>query len=196
MLAVTPRACESGRPGSNGPPRSGAPVLCLLSYVRMRYARLDSNQRPPPSQGGALSAELRACAREPPAGVEPAPRPYKGRVLAVDTTEAEQMETAGVEPASSSVQARRSVRQSHVPTVLTCECRRGDVSARARAANQPCYPTHLQPSTTAWPAARRGGDAMPAVAHDEARRRHARGAPAAPRDPARATRGSARPSPS
>jgi hypothetical protein len=27
--------------------------------------------------------------KEPPAGVEPAPRPYKGRVLAVDTTEAE-----------------------------------------------------------------------------------------------------------
>ena len=26
--------------------------------------------------------------KEPPAGVEPAPRPYKGRVLAVDTTEA------------------------------------------------------------------------------------------------------------
>jgi hypothetical protein len=54
---------RSGRPGSNGPPRSGAPVLCRLSYVRewMRYARLDSNQRPPPSQDGALSAELRAC---------------------------------------------------------------------------------------------------------------------------------------
>src|SRR4051812_31811733 len=26
--------------------------------------------------------------KEPPAGIEPAPRPYKGRVLAVDTTEA------------------------------------------------------------------------------------------------------------
>jgi hypothetical protein len=51
------------------------------------YARLDSNQRPLPSQDSALSAELRAC-EEPPAGVEPAPRPYKGRVLAVDTTEA------------------------------------------------------------------------------------------------------------
>jgi hypothetical protein len=78
---VTPRACESGRPGSNGPPRSGAPVLCRLSYVRVCVAswgnlpvppdpfhwsgsagqtasRSDSNQRPPPSQDGALSAEL------------------------------------------------------------------------------------------------------------------------------------------
>src|SRR6266404_5243790 len=61
MLPVTPQACGSGRPASNGRLRSGAPVLCLLSYVRVE---------------------------EPPAGVEPAPRPYKGRVLAVDTTEA------------------------------------------------------------------------------------------------------------
>ena len=31
-------------------------VLCPLSYVRewMRYARVDSNQRPPPSQDDAL----------------------------------------------------------------------------------------------------------------------------------------------
>jgi hypothetical protein len=35
--------------------------------------------------------------KEPPAGVEPAPRPYKGRVLAVDTTEAK-ARTGGVEP--------------------------------------------------------------------------------------------------
>ena len=36
-LAVLPlhhRPMQSGRPGSNGPPRSGAPVLFLLSYVR------------------------------------------------------------------------------------------------------------------------------------------------------------------
>jgi hypothetical protein len=36
-------------------------VLFLLSYVRKWYARLDSNQRPLPSQDSALSAELRAC---------------------------------------------------------------------------------------------------------------------------------------
>jgi hypothetical protein len=58
-----------------------------VSTSRLR-ARLESNQRPLLSQSSALSAELRACVREPPAGVEPAPRPYKGRVLAVDTTEA------------------------------------------------------------------------------------------------------------
>jgi hypothetical protein len=62
-------------------------VLCRMSYVRMGYARLGSNQRPLPPQDSALSTELRAC-EEPPAGVEPALRPYKGRVLAVDTTEA------------------------------------------------------------------------------------------------------------
>jgi hypothetical protein len=82
VLPFTPQAFESGRPGSNGPPRSGAPVLFRLSYVR----RLE----------------------EPPAGVEPTPRPYKGRVLAVDTTEAKRVETVGVEPTSSSLQARRS----------------------------------------------------------------------------------------
>jgi len=47
------RGSESGRPESNGPLRSGAPALCRLSYVRVRYARLDSNQRPLPSQGSA-----------------------------------------------------------------------------------------------------------------------------------------------
>jgi hypothetical protein len=67
--------------------RSGA----LPAELRPRgNARLDSKQRPLPSQDSAHSAELRACvmSTEPPAGVEPAPRPYKGRVLAVDTTEA------------------------------------------------------------------------------------------------------------
>ena len=54
------RPRQSGRPGSNGSPRSGAPVLFPLSYVREWYARLDSNQRPLPSQDSALSAELRA----------------------------------------------------------------------------------------------------------------------------------------
>ena len=53
------RPIESGRPGSNGPLRGGAPVLFPLSYVRV-YARLESNQRPLPSQDSALSAELRA----------------------------------------------------------------------------------------------------------------------------------------
>jgi hypothetical protein len=55
----------------------------------------------------ALSPLSYGRRKEPPAGVEPAPRPYKGRVLAVDTTEAN-VEMVGVEPTSSSVQARRS----------------------------------------------------------------------------------------
>jgi hypothetical protein len=88
MLPVTPQACGSGRPASNGRLRSGAPVLCLLSYVRVQHARLDSNQRPLPSQSSAHPLSYGRSNKEPPAGVEPAPRPYKGRVLAVDTTEA------------------------------------------------------------------------------------------------------------
>ncbi len=70
------RASPEWRPGA------------LPSELRPReHARLESNQRPLPSQSSALSTELRAW-KEPPAGIEPAPRPYKGRVLAVDTTEA------------------------------------------------------------------------------------------------------------
>jgi hypothetical protein len=100
MLPVTPQAFESGRPGSNGPLRSGAPVLFRLSCVR---------QEVPPGWSRTSGLCRRRTAlyplsygrrkmTEPPAGVEPAPRPYKGRVLSVDTTEAK-VETAGVEPA-------------------------------------------------------------------------------------------------
>jgi hypothetical protein len=65
-----------------------------MSYVRVRYARLESNQRPLPSHGSALRplSYGRSERKEPPAGVEPAPRPYDGRVLAVDTTEASSLE--------------------------------------------------------------------------------------------------------
>src|SRR5262249_38402167 len=55
-------------------------------HPHVKHARLDSNQRPLPSQSSALPLSYER--EEPPAGVEPAPRPYKGRVLAVDTTEA------------------------------------------------------------------------------------------------------------
>src|SRR5262245_21181174 len=55
VLRFTPRAHARGRPGSNGPLRSGAPVLFRLSYIRIEHARLDSNQRPLPSQSSALS---------------------------------------------------------------------------------------------------------------------------------------------
>src|SRR4051794_21348751 len=71
------------------------------------YARLDSNQRPPPSQSGAHPLSYGRL-KEPPAGVEPAPRPYKGRVLAVDTTEADRVAPAGVEPATARVRTGSS----------------------------------------------------------------------------------------
>ena len=60
VLPLTPRAYRSGRPVSNGPLRGGAPVLFHLSYVREKYARLESNQRPLLSQSSALSTELQA----------------------------------------------------------------------------------------------------------------------------------------
>src|SRR5262245_6800395 len=93
MLPFTPRACESGRPGSNGPLRGGAPLLFLLSYVREEVRPAGFEPASSAVARRRSSTELRA---KPPAGVEPAPRPYKGRVLAVDTTEAN-MEPEGFE---------------------------------------------------------------------------------------------------
>ncbi len=124
---------EAGLPGVEpGPARL---ELAVLPFTPQAYAeRTTRIERVSPEwRSGALPSELRPrggtpgwsrtsglCRRrtalsplsygrmkEPPAGVEPAPRPYKGRVLAVDTTEA-RMETVGVEPTSSSLQARRS----------------------------------------------------------------------------------------
>jgi hypothetical protein len=66
-------------------------VLFRLSYVRemnCEYARLESNQRPLPSRGSALSTELRAWGRASGRIRNEHTRPYDGRVLAADTTEA------------------------------------------------------------------------------------------------------------
>ena len=76
---------------ADDPDRTGISGLATrrsaeLSYIRVQYARLESNQRPPPSHGGARP--LSFGRPEPPAGIEPTLRPYEGRVLAVDTTEA------------------------------------------------------------------------------------------------------------
>jgi hypothetical protein len=86
------RASPGWRPGA----------LPTELHPHMKHARLESNQRPLPSQSSALPLSYER--KEPPAGVEPAPRPYKGRVLAVDTTEAG-VEPEGFEPSSS----RRSI---------------------------------------------------------------------------------------
>src|SRR3954470_4897240 len=82
------RASPGWRPGalpSELRPRSGTPGWSRTSGLCRRRT--------------ALSPLSYGRTKEPPAGVEPAPRPYKGRVLAVDTTEAK-VETVGVEPRS------------------------------------------------------------------------------------------------
>jgi hypothetical protein len=94
----------SGRPGSNGPLRAGDPVLCRLSYIRKK-STLGWSRTSILCRRRAALIPLSYERKEPPAGVEPAPRPYKGRVLAVDTTEAGQVEPKGFEPSSS----RRSI---------------------------------------------------------------------------------------
>lgn len=95
----------SGRPASNRSLRSGAPTLSLTELRPREHARLESNQRPLPSQGSAhplsygrprASGRSRTCA----ATVR--------RVRAsVDTTEAESGD-GGSRTRSSSVQARCS----------------------------------------------------------------------------------------
>ena len=60
--------------GSPGQIRTGVPQLCRLvpnhSVTGLRCPRLDSNQRSPPSEGGALlHCATRTCVAEP--GVEP-----------------------------------------------------------------------------------------------------------------------------
>ena len=124
---------EGGRPGSNGPRRSGAPVLFRLSYVRevIRPAGIEPATSAVAEQ--CSSAELRALAvlgKEPPAGVEPAPRPYKGRVLAVDTTEADGDGRSRTR--SSSVQARRSAVRASSPGIDADGWSRTISSARRR----------------------------------------------------------------
>ena len=88
VLPFTPQACAERttriervspewRPGalpSELRPRSGTPDWSRTSGLCRRRT--------------ALSPLSYGRTKEPPAGVEPAPRPYKGRVLAVDTTEA------------------------------------------------------------------------------------------------------------
>ncbi len=59
VLPLTPQASESGRPGSNGPPRSGAPVLFRLSYVRARSLRQESNPHLGRTKGACLPLTLR-----------------------------------------------------------------------------------------------------------------------------------------
>jgi hypothetical protein len=128
MLAVTPRACESGRPDLNGHPRAGDPVLCRLSDVRViRPAGFE-----PASTATARrrsSPELRAFVEEPPAGVEPAPQPYEGCVLPL-TPQRRASGDGRNRTCIPSVQARCSRPLSYVPV----EMRTGGVEPPQRVA--------------------------------------------------------------
>ena len=72
------------------PDRRGwsSPCCCYTTSLQGEERTTRIEQAPPEWRPDALPAELHPRSKEPPAGVEPAPRPYKGRVLAVDTTEA------------------------------------------------------------------------------------------------------------
>jgi hypothetical protein len=163
----------SGRPGSNGPPRGGAPVLFPLSYVR-EVVRPAGFEPAAPAVAGQCSAPLSYGRVEPPAGVEPAPRPYKGRVLAVDATEANwsrrdsnprlpatsggsnrrdaccgpmSVETAGVEPAPP--RCKRGARPSELHPQRATE-----MPGRRQGRPSICVIRCSTASTTVCPAAR------------------------------------------
>ena len=76
-------------------------MLFRLSYVRElnnEYARLESNQRPLPSQSSALSTELRACERR---SLRQESNPHLGRTKGAClplTLRRRKVEAAGVEP--------------------------------------------------------------------------------------------------
>jgi hypothetical protein len=124
--------------------------LAMLPVTPRIYAcRLGSNQRPPPSHGGALPLSYGRLRVEPPAGIEPAPRPYKGRVLAFDTTEAG-METAGVEPTTSSLQARRSATRASSPCWKCGRVESNHHSARRRVYSPLSSPV-LSVRKLGWP---------------------------------------------
>lgn len=124
MLAVTPRACEGGRPDLNGHPRVGDPVLYRLSDVRaIRPAGFE-----PASTAIARrrsSSELRAFAEEPPAGVEPAPQPYEGCVLPL-TPQRRGSGDGRSRTCIPSVQARCSRPLSYVPVDICARLEKGD----------------------------------------------------------------------
>ena len=112
---AAPARDEQAHQDSNPDQRGwSSPCFRYTTGLRERTTRIE--RASPGWRPGALPSELRPretpgwtrtsdlCRRraaldplshgrkkEPPAGVEPAPRPYKGRVLAVDTTEASQI---------------------------------------------------------------------------------------------------------
>src|SRR5947207_2018597 len=86
---------------------------------------------------------IRRRKKEPPAGVEPAPRPYKGRVLAVDTTEA-RVDGDGRSRTDIFLGASEALAQlSYIPLLLEDEVRTGGVEPPQHEA------TGLQPAELA-----------------------------------------------
>ena len=105
MLPLTPQAFESGRPESNGPPRSGAPVLFRLSYVRARSLRQESNPHLGRTKGACLPLTLRRLDGD-----------------------------GGSRTRSSSLQARCSATRASSPRCSTCVVRTDGVEPPQREA--------------------------------------------------------------
>jgi hypothetical protein len=128
----SPEVFESGRPGSNGPLRSGAPLLFPMSYVRTsrtgcgRRRAGDAMVDTPgwdrtsvlcPRKAALASAELRAFERASGRSRTRTSAVQRARA-AVDTTEAWFRGAdgdGGGRTRSSSVQARRSSRRTSSP---------------------------------------------------------------------------------
>ena len=108
-------------------------MLFRLSYIRVEHARLESNQRPLPSQSSALSAELRACAKS----LRQESNPHLGHTTGAClpfTLRRLEVETVGLEPTFPSVQARRSAQLSYIPG-----CRCGRVESNHHSARRQGY---------------------------------------------------------
>src|SRR5437868_1295690 len=93
--------------------------------------------------------------KEPPAGVEPAPRPYKGRVLAVDTTEARVSGNGRSRTDIFLVASEALVQLSYIPVVGKTRC--GRVESNHHSTKRQGYSLLSSPmlsvrTSSGWPA--------------------------------------------
>ena len=132
----------------------------------------------------ALSPLSYGRTKEPPAGIEPAPRPYKGRVLAVDTTEAKWRRRESNPLLLGANEAL--YRQSFIPKQVRTLLERRLAAARAISLSDVARP--------ALGCVLRLGRQRPGAGRPSRRTNHpgGRGALVGPRGPARATLGTAR----
>ena len=99
--------------------------------MRSKPARIRTRTCEVGARRAAVDTTGLCVVREPPAGIEPAPRPYKGRVLPLTLRRLGRMETTGVEPARCRCKRAALPPELH-PRVRWCGRMDGVEPSRAR----------------------------------------------------------------